>query len=99
MVNSFIFVNAMNIMGVATYGYYLGLWHMARGYEIVNQHLKEIFHHLSSFVIYANSSKLTIRICGLFQVDRMQWYSLMCAIMSYAIVLVQFHLYLNRKIY
>ncbi|XP_068147526.1 putative gustatory receptor 59b [Drosophila tropicalis] len=205
--NSIVFVNAMNIMGVATYGYFLGLWHMARGYEIVNQHLNEIFqrspldewklnciwslyiglnrttqricglyglqmlaarfdffifcvinsywsylintsgtvnftmlivggslywvrlfdfylfdylcdlvvqyqsepkhivsetqwtNELSAFVIYANSSKLTIRICGLFQADRRQWYSLMCAIMSYAIVLVQFHLYLNRKIY
>ncbi|XP_068147534.1 putative gustatory receptor 59b [Drosophila tropicalis] len=54
------------------------------------------FKELNSYVIYGNSSRISLWVCGLFKVDRQQWFEMMGAVLSYSVVLMQFHFYLKN---
>ncbi|XP_017005860.2 putative gustatory receptor 59b [Drosophila takahashii] len=51
---------------------------------------------ISSFSIYANSSKLQLWTCGLFQVNRSMWFDMISSILYYILVLLQFHFVMEK---
>ncbi|XP_039483771.1 putative gustatory receptor 59b [Drosophila santomea] len=51
---------------------------------------------ISSYVIYANSSKLELWICGLFKADRSMWFGMISSILYYILVLLQFHMVMGK---
>ncbi|XP_037941386.1 putative gustatory receptor 59b [Teleopsis dalmanni] len=52
---------------------------------------------IEHFVLQLFGNKLEIDLCGLFHVNKGLWFQMMTAVISYTIVLVQFHLFLSQK--
>ncbi|KAH8320363.1 hypothetical protein KR067_000357 [Drosophila pandora] len=50
----------------------------------------------SAFVTYANSSKLELWTCGLYQVNRSLWFDMISGVLYYFVMLLQFHLVLQK---
>ncbi|KAH8327154.1 hypothetical protein KR074_005048 [Drosophila pseudoananassae] len=50
----------------------------------------------SAFVTYANSSKLELWICGLYKVNKSLWFDMISGVLYYFIMLLQFHLVLQK---
>ncbi|EDV56746.2 putative gustatory receptor 59b [Drosophila erecta] len=51
---------------------------------------------ISSYVVYANSSKLQLWTCGLFQANRSMWFGMISSVFYYILVLLQFHLVMGK---
>lgn len=51
---------------------------------------------ISSYVIYANSTKLQLWSCGLFQANRSMWFAMISSVLYYILVLLQFHLVMRK---
>nr|XP_017018780.1 putative gustatory receptor 59b [Drosophila kikkawai] len=51
----------------------------------------------SAYIIYESTMKLDLKICGLFTVNQVTWLQMMELILSFFIVLLQFHLVLGTK--
>ncbi|XP_034650124.1 putative gustatory receptor 59b [Drosophila subobscura] len=54
-------------------------------------------NELHSFVIYQNSMKLNLKVCGLYPANRKQWLSMSGAILCNSIMLLQYHLMMKAK--
>ncbi|XP_030238926.1 putative gustatory receptor 59b [Drosophila navojoa] len=52
---------------------------------------------LNAFVLYACTSKLDFWVCGLYKVNRRSWFQMQISIITFFILLLQFHLLHNKK--
>ncbi|XP_017111539.2 putative gustatory receptor 59b [Drosophila elegans] len=54
---------------------------------------------ISGYVTYANSSKLQLWTCGLFQPNRSLWFDMISSVFYYMLMLLQFHLVMGNRFY
>ncbi|EDW10601.1 uncharacterized protein Dmoj_GI21189 [Drosophila mojavensis] len=52
---------------------------------------------LNAFVLYVCTSKLDFWVCGLYKVNRRSWFQMQISIITFSILLLQFHLLHNKK--
>ncbi|XP_064537887.1 putative gustatory receptor 59b [Drosophila montana] len=54
------------------------------------------FKELDAYVLYVCTSKLNLWVCGLYKVNRRCWFQMIGSIFGFSILLLQFHLLLNK---
>lgn len=56
------------------------------------------FKEINSYLMYVNTSKFELWVCGLYTANRSRWFTMLGTIVSFSILLLQFHL-IMRKIF
>ncbi|XP_034476152.1 putative gustatory receptor 59b [Drosophila innubila] len=55
------------------------------------------FKEINAFLMYVNTSKFNISVCGLYIANRSRWFQMFGSIVSFSILLIQFHLILRKN--